>query len=119
MIATSVCARGLDIKHIKLVVNYVCPSHIEDYVHRVGRTGRAGNKGTAITFITPDECAFAGDLIKALETANLEVPDKLKDLEEEYIKRLSDGDIERRKGNIGFDGKGYKHTDDERQLVKK
>ncbi len=67
MIATSVCARGLDIKHIVLVLNYVCPNHIEDYVHRVGRTGRAGNKGTAITFITKDECACASDLIKALE----------------------------------------------------
>ena len=43
MVATSVCARGLDISHIKLVVNYVCPDHLEDYVHRVGRTGRAGN----------------------------------------------------------------------------
>ena len=56
MVATSVCARGLDINHIKLVVNYSCPNHVEDYVHRVGRTGRAGNKGTAITFITHDEC---------------------------------------------------------------
>lgn len=64
------CARGLDIKSIQLVVNYVCPNHLEDYVHRVGRTGRAGNKGYAVTFITPDECAFANDLIKALESAN-------------------------------------------------
>lgn len=52
LIATSVCARGLDITHIRLVVNFVCPSHLEDYVHRVGRTGRAGNRGTAVTFIT-------------------------------------------------------------------
>jgi ATP-dependent RNA helicase DDX46/PRP5 len=52
LIATSVCARGLDINHIRLVVNFVCPSHLEDYVHRVGRTGRAGTKGTAYTFIT-------------------------------------------------------------------
>ena len=56
MVATSLCARGLDISHIKLVVNYCCPDHIEDYVHRVGRTGRAGNQGTAVTFITPEEC---------------------------------------------------------------
>jgi len=42
MVATSVCARGLDISHIRLVINYSCPNHIEDYVHRVGRTGRAG-----------------------------------------------------------------------------
>ena len=52
LIATSVCARGLDIKHIQLVVNYVCPNHIEDYVHRVGRTARAGKTGKAITMVT-------------------------------------------------------------------
>lgn len=73
MVATSVCARGLDISHIKLVVNYVCPNHVEDYVHRVGRTGRAGNLGTAITFITSDECQYAQDLIMALENSNKEV----------------------------------------------
>mmetsp|Transcript_30230 Transcript_30230/g.46223 ORF Transcript_30230/g.46223 Transcript_30230/m.46223 type:complete len:224 (+) Transcript_30230:272-943(+) len=56
MVATSVCARGLDISHIRLVVNYACPDHVEDYVHRVGRTGRAGMKGNAITFITEEEC---------------------------------------------------------------
>jgi ATP-dependent RNA helicase DDX46/PRP5 len=55
MIATSVCARGLDIKNIVLVLNFKCPNHLEDYIHRIGRTGRAGNKGTAITFITPQE----------------------------------------------------------------
>jgi len=49
IVATSVCARGLDIKHIQLVGNYVCTSHLDDYVHRVGRTNRTGNKGTAIT----------------------------------------------------------------------
>ena len=85
LIGTSVCARGLDIKHIALVVNYICPNHLEDYVHRVGRTGRAGSKGHAITFITPDECAAAGDLIKALEnSANAEVPEELRELEELY-----------------------------------
>ena len=55
MIATSICARGLDIKSIILVLNFKCPNHLEDYVHRIGRTGRAGNKGTAITFVTKDE----------------------------------------------------------------
>jgi ATP-dependent RNA helicase DDX46/PRP5 len=42
MVATSVLARGLDIKHITLVVNFSCPNHMEDYIHRIGRTGRAG-----------------------------------------------------------------------------
>ena len=52
MVATSVCSRGLDISHIRLVINYICPNHIEDYVHRVGRTGRAGSKGVSVTFFT-------------------------------------------------------------------
>jgi len=55
MIATSVLSRGLDVKGLQLVVNYACPDHLEDYIHRIGRTGRAGNKGTAYTFITADE----------------------------------------------------------------
>jgi hypothetical protein len=49
LIATSVAARGLDVKHLNLVVNYDCPSHYEDYVHRCGRTGRAGNKVLVFT----------------------------------------------------------------------
>lgn len=44
MVATSVAGRGLDVKELVLVINYSCPNHLEDYVHRVGRTGRAGNK---------------------------------------------------------------------------
>lgn len=44
LVATSVAARGLDVKQLILVVNYNCPNHYEDYVHRAGRTGRAGNK---------------------------------------------------------------------------
>ena len=70
MIATSVAGRGLDVKNLVLVVNYNCPNHLEDYIHRVGRTGRAGKKGTAITFITPDEDKYAPDLVKALTDSN-------------------------------------------------
>lgn len=71
LIATSVAARGLDVRSLLLVVNYDCPNHYEDYVHRVGRTGRAGNHGTAWTFITPDQSRFAGDIIKAFEAQEL------------------------------------------------
>lgn len=74
MVATSICARGLDIKHLVLVINFKCPDHLEDYIHRIGRTGRAGNKGTAITFITPDEEQYASILIKALEMSKNTTP---------------------------------------------
>lgn len=120
LIATSVLARGLDIKHIQLVINYVPPNHMEDYVHRVGRTGRAGNKGTAITFITPDECACASDLIKALETAqDAEIPQALLDLDQLYHDRVADGDMEKKRKNVGYIGKGHKFTKEEEDQVKK
>jgi len=51
LVATSVAARGLDIPDVKHVLNFDCPNIIEDYVHRIGRTGRAGHRGTSITFI--------------------------------------------------------------------
>lgn len=80
VIATSVAARGLDVKLLKLVINFDCPNHMEDYVHRAGRTGRAGNKGTCVTFITPDQDKYAVDLQKALEASGVTVPPDLKAL---------------------------------------
>lgn len=55
LVATDIAARGIDVTNIELVVNYDLPESADDYVHRVGRTGRAGLKGKAITFITPDQ----------------------------------------------------------------
>ena len=55
LVATDVAARGLDIDNITHVVNFDVPSDSESYVHRIGRTGRAGNTGVALTFITPRE----------------------------------------------------------------
>ncbi|MFA6710350.1 MAG: DEAD/DEAH box helicase [Candidatus Methanomethylophilaceae archaeon] len=55
LVATDVAARGLDIDNIDYVINYDMPSESETYVHRIGRTGRAGKEGVAITFVTPDE----------------------------------------------------------------
>lgn len=56
MVATSVAARGLDVKQLILVVNYNCPNHYEDYVHRAGRTGRAGNK---VSFFKLNVCCVS------------------------------------------------------------
>ncbi|KAJ8986134.1 hypothetical protein NQ317_005606 [Molorchus minor] len=92
LVATSVAARGLDVKQLILVVNYDCPNHYEDYVHRCGRTGRAGNKGFAYTFITPEQARYAGDLIKAFDLAGEQVPEQLRTLWETYkTKQESEG----------------------------
>ncbi len=55
LVATDVAARGIDVQNLTHVINYSLPQNAESYVHRVGRTGRAGNMGTAITFVTPEE----------------------------------------------------------------
>jgi len=55
LVATDVAARGIDVNNLSHVINYSLPQDPESYVHRIGRTGRAGNEGTAITFITPSE----------------------------------------------------------------
>ena len=55
MVATDIAARGIDVKHISVVINFDLPDNTEDYVHRIGRTGRAGRSGKAISFVTPAE----------------------------------------------------------------
>ncbi|KMY90330.1 ATP-dependent RNA helicase vasa isoform X2 [Drosophila simulans] len=81
LIATSVASRGLDIKNIKHVINYDMPKNIDDYVHRIGRTGRVGNNGRATTFFDPDQDRLiAADLIKILDGAGQTVPEFLRNL---------------------------------------
>uniref|UniRef100_A0A1B0DFC2 RNA helicase n=2 Tax=Phlebotomus papatasi TaxID=29031 RepID=A0A1B0DFC2_PHLPP len=80
MVATDVAARGLDIPHIKTVVNYDIARDIDTHTHRIGRTGRAGEKGTAYTLVTDKDKEFAGHLVRNLEGANQEVPKDLLNL---------------------------------------
>jgi len=78
LVATAVAARGLDIKGVAHVVNYDMPKDIDEYVHRIGRTGRVGNTGKATTFFDPgNDSGVAGDLTKILSDAGQEVPDFL------------------------------------------
>ncbi|MFZ9284931.1 MAG: DEAD/DEAH box helicase, partial [Burkholderiaceae bacterium] len=67
LVATDVAARGLDIKDVPAVFNFDLPFNPEDYVHRIGRTGRAGASGLAVTFVTPSDNRLVGDLEKLLK----------------------------------------------------
>src|SRR5207344_3486711 len=67
MVATDVAARGLDIDDLPLVVNFELPYVPEDYIHRIGRTGRAGASGEAISFVAPEEERYLADIERMLK----------------------------------------------------
>ena len=116
MIATSVAARGLDVKQLKLVVNYDTPNHLEDYVHRAGRTGRAGNIGTAVTFITEDQGRYSGNIAKALRESGQEVPEELQKLVDAFKEKVESG--KEKYSGSGFSGKGLERLDQERDAAR-
>ncbi|KAL8677991.1 MAG: hypothetical protein Q9186_005621 [Xanthomendoza sp. 1 TL-2023] len=80
MVATDVASRGIDVKNITHVLNYDYPNNSEDYVHRIGRTGRAGSKGTAITLFTTDNAKQARDLVAVLTESKQQIDPKLHEM---------------------------------------
>ena len=116
MISTSILARGIDFPDLEYVINFNCPNHYEDYIHRIGRTGRANNKGVSITFISKDEEHLADVVIKALELSNQIVPKELREMQSKYEVKLEKGEKVKYKFKI-TDGRGYKH-DNEEELEK-
>ena len=77
LVATDVAGRGIDVPNVSLVINYDMPNSIEAYTHRIGRTGRAGRKGEAMTFLTLQDCPVFFDLKKFLEESGANIPKEL------------------------------------------
>jgi ATP-dependent RNA helicase DDX5/DBP2 len=78
LIASDAAARGLDVSDVLCVLNFDMPRDIESYVHRIGRTGRAGKLGTSISFFTPNDRALKNELIQVLRKSSQPVTDELR-----------------------------------------
>ncbi|XP_077225509.1 DEAD-box ATP-dependent RNA helicase 37-like [Tasmannia lanceolata] len=106
LVATDVAARGLDIPHVAHVVNFDLPNDIDDYVHRIGRTGRAGNTGLATAFFNENNSSLARALAELMQESNQEVPAWLS----RYAARSSyGGGRNRRTGGGGrFGGRDFR-----------
>ncbi|CAH8443245.1 unnamed protein product [Schistosoma mattheei] len=84
LVATDVASRGLDINDVRYIINYDYPSQTEDYIHRIGRTGRSDKKGTAYTFFSAKQPRLARELIEVLKEARQTIPDELFKIAEGY-----------------------------------
>ncbi|XP_046403943.1 probable ATP-dependent RNA helicase DDX17 isoform X1 [Ischnura elegans] len=80
LVATDVAARGLDVEDVKFVINFDYPNSSEDYIHRIGRTGRCEQTGTSYAFFTPNNSRQARDLVSVLREANQKVNPKLDEM---------------------------------------
>ncbi|XP_060724483.1 ATP-dependent RNA helicase DDX3X-like isoform X3 [Tachysurus vachellii] len=109
LVATAVAARGLDISNVKHVINFDLPSDIEEYVHRIGRTGRVGNLGLATSFFNDKNSNITKDLLDILVEAKQEVPSWLESLAYEHQhKGTNRGRSKRFSG--GFGARDYRQT---------
>ncbi|ORY97772.1 P-loop containing nucleoside triphosphate hydrolase protein [Syncephalastrum racemosum] len=111
MVATAVAARGLDIANVSHVISYDLPTDIDDYVHRIGRTGRAGNTGLATAFFNRGNKNVVNDLMDILKEANQEVPSFLETISRES-RSFGGGRGGRGRGRGGsFGGRDFRKYD--------
>ncbi|XP_077199011.1 ATP-dependent RNA helicase DDX3X isoform X5 [Paroedura picta] len=109
LVATAVAARGLDISNVKHVINFDLPSDIEEYVHRIGRTGRVGNLGLATSFFNERNANITKDLLDLLVEAKQEVPSWLENLAyEQHHKGGSSRGRSKGRFSGGFGARDYR-----------
>ncbi|XP_073836686.1 ATP-dependent RNA helicase bel [Musca autumnalis] len=109
LVATAVAARGLDIPHVKHVINFDLPSDVEEYVHRIGRTGRMGNLGVATSFFNEKNRNICADLVELLIETKQELPSFLEDMMQS--ERSHGGNKRRGGGGGGRYGGGFGSRD--------
>lgn len=80
LITTDLLARGIDVQQVGLVINYELPKQKENYIHRIGRAGRFGRKGTAINFVLPNDARFIKEIQEHFNTQIEEMPQDLNEL---------------------------------------
>lgn len=80
IITTDLLARGIDVQQVSLVINYDLPLNKENYIHRIGRSGRFGRKGVAINFITPRDVAMLKEIEQFYHTQMEELPANIREL---------------------------------------
>jgi translation initiation factor 4A len=80
MIATDIIARGIDVQQVSLVINFDLPTNRENYIHRIGRSGRFGRKGVAINFLTEGDVRYLRDIETFYNTEITEMPMNVADL---------------------------------------
>ncbi|RWS31782.1 ATP-dependent RNA helicase DDX3Y-like protein [Leptotrombidium deliense] len=117
LVATAVAARGLDIPNVKHVINFDLPTDIEEYVHRIGRTGRVGNLGLATSFYNEKNRNMAVDLLELVSETNQDVPEWLSNIakevqnEQRSANQRKFGSSGRKYGSGGFGSRDYRQFD--------
>lgn len=104
LIATDVIGRGIDFPNVSYIFNYDTPKNIDDYVHRIGRTGRCGNTGKAFSFINENSRSIINDLLSLLKKQKKEIPDFLEAM------------LYESKGGYGSKYQSSSNSNDQKQL---
>lgn len=112
LVATAVAGRGLDIPNVKHVINFDLPSDVEEYVHRIGRTGRMGNLGLATSFFNEKNKNLVRDLVELIQETKQELPAWLQALASDSRMPQSGrrGGSNKRFGSGGFGARDYRQT---------